>query len=115
MIFPEALTELDHYRSFADAVDRPILANMTEFGKTELFTTEQLVDAGVGLALYPLSAFRAMSAAALNVYRTIRKDGTQQAVVDMMQTREELYDMLNYHAYEQKLDRLLNQEKNHGE
>lgn len=114
MLFPEALTALDSYRSFADAVDRPILANMTEFGKTELFTTEQLAGVGVGLVLYPLSAFRAMNAAALKVYQTIKKDGTQRAVVDTMQTRSELYDMLNYHGYEQRLDEQLDKEKNHG-
>ena len=107
MIFAEALSELSQYRQFSDAVDIPILANMTEFGKTPLFTTEELKASGVSLALYPLSAFRAMSAAALNVYQTIREQGTQRKVVDNMQTRAELYEFLNYHEYEQKLDQLL--------
>jgi methylisocitrate lyase len=99
MIFPEAVTELAHYRRFADTVGLPILANITEFGKTPLFTTEQLRDAGVSLALYPLSAFRAMSKAALAVYDTIRRDGSQQAAVPAMQTRAELYDVLGYHHF----------------
>lgn len=107
MIFAEALSELSQYRQFADAVDIPILANMTEFGKTPLFTAEELRASGVGLALYPLSAFRAMSAAALSVYQTIRQQGTQSDVVPNMQTRSELYEFLNYHEYEQKLDQLL--------
>jgi len=106
MIFPEAMTELAQYRRFADAVGVPILANITEFGKTPLFTTQELRDAGVGLALYPLSAFRAMSKAAEAVYAAIRRDGTQAKVVATMQTRAELYDVLDYHSYEQKLDRL---------
>lgn len=106
MLFPEALTELAQYRRFADAVGIPLLANMTEFGVTPLFTAEALAGAGVGLALYPLSAFRAMSAAALKVYRAIRGDGTQRGVVECMQSRSELYDILGYHAYEQKLDEL---------
>ncbi|HJU23768.1 MAG TPA: methylisocitrate lyase [Casimicrobiaceae bacterium] len=106
MIFPEAITELAMYRRFADAVKVPILANLTEFGKTPLFTTREVAGAGVAIALYPLSAFRAMNAAALDVYRTLRSDGTQKAVVDRMQTREELYDFLGYHDYEQRLDRL---------
>jgi len=113
MIFAEALTELAQYRQFAEAVDAPILANITEFGKTPLYTTEQLASAGVRLVLYPLSAFRAMSAAALNVYRTLRHEGTQQNVVDRMQTRKELYEVLNYYAYEQKLDHLFSQEQPH--
>ncbi len=107
MIFPEALTELHQYRKFADAVGVPILANMTEFGRTPLYTTEELKGAGVSLVLYPLSAFRAMSAAALNVYQTLRREGTQKNVVDRMQTRAELYALLNYYDYEQKLDHLL--------
>ena len=107
MIFAEALSELSQYREFADAVDIPILANMTEFGKTPLFMTEELKASGVSLVLYPLSAFRAMSKAALNVYQTIRQQGTQRDVVDIMQTRSELYEFLNYHEYEQKLDQLL--------
>ncbi|MBS0321073.1 MAG: methylisocitrate lyase [Proteobacteria bacterium] len=106
MIFPEAMTELWMYRRFVDAVKVPVLANITEFGSTPLFTLEQLKDAGVAIALYPLSAFRAMNLAALNVYRHLRADGTQAAVVDTMQTRADLYDYLGYHAYEQKLDAL---------
>ena len=106
IIFAEALTELNAYRKFADAVGIPILANMTEFGKTPLYTAEELKTAGVSLILYPLSAFRAMNAAALNVYQTLRQEGTQQGVVDTMQTRAELYDLINYHEYEQKLDEL---------
>ncbi len=106
MIFAEALNTLDEYREFTAAVGVPVLANITEFGQTPLFTTQQLGDAGVRLALYPLSAFRAMSAAALNVYETLRRDGTQQAVVDTMQTRKELYEVLGYHDYERKLDAL---------
>jgi methylisocitrate lyase len=108
MIFAEALTELDQYQKFANAVDVPILANITEFGKTPLYTIEELRDAGVRLVLYPLSAFRAMSAAALNVYQTLRREGTQKDVLHTMQTRAELYEFLNYHEYERKLDQLLN-------
>jgi methylisocitrate lyase len=108
MIFAEALTELDQYRKFANAVDVPILANITEFGKTPLYTIEELRDAGVRLVLYPLSAFRAMSAAALNVYQTLRREGTQKDVLHTMQTRAELYEFLDYHEYERKLDQLLN-------
>jgi methylisocitrate lyase len=106
MIFAEALTTLDEYRQFTAAVDAPVLANITEFGKTPLFTTTELADAGVRLALYPLSAFRAMSAAALTVYETLRREGTQQGVVELMQTRAELYEVLGYHDYERKLDAL---------
>jgi len=106
MIFPEAITELAMYRRFAAAVKVPILANITEFGATPLFTVEELRDAGVAIALYPLSAFRAMNKAALNVYSALRRDGTQKAVVGTMQTRAELYECLGYHAYEDKLDRL---------
>ena len=106
MIFPEAMTELAMYRTFVDAVRVPVLANITEFGATPLFTLDELRDAGVSIALYPLSAFRAMNQAALNVFETIRHDGTQQAVVDRMQTRTELYQHLDYHAYETKLDAL---------
>lgn len=106
MIFAEALTTLDEYRQFTAAVPVPVLANITEFGKTPLFTTTELADAGVRLALYPLSAFRAMSAAALAVYQALRRDGTQQAMLDGMQTRTELYDVLGYHDYERKLDAL---------
>lgn len=106
MIFPEALTGLEQYRRFAGALGIPLLANMTEFGLTPLFSLEELASAGVGLALYPLSAFRAMSAAALKVYTAIRRDGSQRAVLDQMQTRAELYEVLGYHAYERKLDEL---------
>ncbi|CAM3253435.1 methylisocitrate lyase [Paenibacillus lupini] len=106
MIFPEAVGSLAQYKQFAEAAQVPILANITEFGQTPLFTIEQLREAGVGLALYPLSAFRAMNAAALRVYRTIREEGTQQQVVDLMQTRAELYDFLHYYDYENKLDEL---------
>ncbi len=111
MIFAEALTKLDHYQKFADAVGVPILANITEFGKTPLYTIEELRDAGVSLVLYPLSAFRAMSAAALNVYQTLRHEGTQTDVIHTMQTRAELYEFLDYHEYEHKLDRLLNTDR----
>jgi methylisocitrate lyase len=106
MVFPEAMTELAMYRRFVDAVKVPVLANITEFGATPLFTVGELRGAGVAIALYPLSAFRAMNKAALNVYRTLRHDGTQQAVVDGMQTRAELYEYLGYHQYESKLDAL---------
>jgi methylisocitrate lyase len=106
MLFPEALTELSSYRRFADAVGIPVLANMTEFGVTPLFTREELAGAGVELVLYPLSAFRAMCAAALKVYRTIREEGTQKSVVETMQSRAELYGFLGYHDYERKLDEL---------
>ncbi len=106
MIFPEAMTELAQYAAFAKAVRVPILANITEFGATPLFTVEELRGVGVGLVLYPLSAFRAMSQAALKVYGAIRADGTQKHVLDSMQTRMELYDHLGYHGFEQKLDAL---------
>ncbi len=109
MIFAEAMASLDDYRRFAQAVPVPVLANLTEFGKTPLFTVDEMRDVGVRLLLYPLSAFRAMSAAALRVYETIRRDGTQRDVVSMMQTREELYDVLGYHAYERKLDALFDE------
>ncbi len=106
MIFPEAMTELAMYRQFADAVKVPVLANITEFGQTPLFTVDELRGANVSIVLYPLSAFRAMNKAALAVYEAVRRDGTQKNVVDLMQTRAELYDYLDYHAYEQKLDEL---------
>ena len=106
MIFPEAITELAMYRKFADAVKVPILANITEFGKTPMFTVADLRSANVAIALYPLSAFRAMNRAALDVYRAVRRDGSQRDVVASMQTRQELYEFLGYHAFEQKLDRL---------
>jgi len=111
MIFPEAMTELGMYKQFAAAVKVPVLANITEFGSTPLFTVEELASADVSMVLYPLSAFRAMNQAALKVYEAVRRDGTQKNVVDLMQTRSELYDFLDYHAYEQKLDQLF-QEKN---
>jgi methylisocitrate lyase len=111
MLFPEALGELDQYRQFAEATGLPVLANLTEFGRTPLFTCEELREAGVALALYPLSAFRAMSAAALRVYRTIRAEGTQRRVVDIMQSRDELYRFLDYNACEERLDRLITKEK----
>ena len=111
MIFPEAVTQLDMYRTFADAVKVPVLANITEFGATPLFTVDELRSAGVGIALYPLSAFRAMNKAAKNVYTAIRREGTQKNVVDTMQTRMELYDRINYHDFEQKLDALFAQQK----
>jgi len=110
MIFAEALTTLEEYRQFTDVVKVPVLANLTEFGKTPLFTTDELADVGVAMTLYPLSAFRAMSAAALSVYEIIKKDGTQQAAVDSMQTRTELYDVLGYQAYEDKLDALFQEQ-----
>lgn len=111
MIFAEALTDLNDYKKFVDTVRVPVLANITEFGKTPLFTLDELRSVGVRLALYPLSAFRAMNAAALDVYRTLRVDGTQKNVVEQMQTREDLYKFLNYHAYEAKLDELFEREK----
>jgi methylisocitrate lyase len=106
MIFPEAVTELGQYRRFVDAVKVPVLANITEFGSTPLFTLDELRSAGVAIALYPLSAFRAMNKAALAVYRSVRQKGTQKDVLATMQTRDELYDYLDYHAYEKKLDEL---------
>jgi len=110
-IFPEAMTELSMYRKFADAVGVPVLANLTEFGATPLFTLDELRSARVAIALYPLSAFRAMNAAALKVYNAIRKEGSQKSVVDAMQTRADLYDTLDYHAYERKLDALFAKDK----
>jgi len=110
MIFPEAMTELSQYKKFVDAVGVPVLANITEFGSTPLFTTDELASVGVKLSLYPLSAFRAMSKAALNVYQHLLDEGTQKNVVDTMQTRMELYDFLGYHEYEQKLDQLFKEE-----
>lgn len=106
MIFAEALTTLDEYKQFTAAIDVPVLANLTEFGSTPLFTVEEMKAAGVAMALYPLSAFRAMSKAALDMYSTIRAEGTQQSRVDAMQTRMELYDVLGYQAYEDRLDAL---------
>jgi len=111
MIFPEALTELAMYRRFAAAVKVPILANITEFGATPLYTVAELRSADVAIALYPLTAFRAMNKAALKVYETVRKKGTQKDLVNDMQTREELYEFLNYHSYEKKLDELFSRGK----
>ena len=111
MIFPEAITELAMYKTFADRVKAPILANITEFGATPLYTTEELASVDVSLVLYPLSAFRAMNKAAENVYTALRRDGTQKNVIDTMQTRMELYDRINYHAFEQHLDALFAQKK----
>ncbi|HET8608903.1 MAG TPA: methylisocitrate lyase, partial [Burkholderiales bacterium] len=111
MIFPEAMTELAMYEQFARAVKVPVLANITEFGRTPLYTVQELAGAGVAMALYPLSAFRAMNAAALRVYETLRRDGTQKAVLDTMQTRDQLYDYLDYHAFEERLDTLFAREK----
>jgi methylisocitrate lyase len=111
MIFPEAVTALDQYRRFAAAAQVPVLANITEFGQTPLFTIEELRSVNVGLVLYPLSAFRAMSQAAMMVYHAIREAGTQRDVVRIMQTREELYKVLHYHDYERKLDALFGREK----
>ena len=111
MIFPEAITELDMYRKFAEAVRVPILANITEFGQTPLFTVEQLRSVGVAMVLYPLSAFRAMNKAAQTVYQSLRQNGTQADVVATMQTRAELYDAIGYWEYERKLDALFSQQK----
>ncbi|MDB5304671.1 MAG: 2-methylisocitrate lyase [Phycisphaerales bacterium] len=108
MIFAEAMTGIDEYRRFAGAVKAPVLANLTEFGRTPLFTLDELRQAGIAIALYPLSAFRAMSAAAQNVYQTIRREGTQKDLLPMMQSREELYRILGYHEFEKKLDELFN-------
>ena len=111
MIFPEAITSLQMYEQFAEALKVPILANITEFGATPLFTVQELASVGVGIVLYPLSAFRAMNQAALKVYQAVRNDGTQKNVVSLMQTREDLYKYLDYHAFEQKLDQLYQNEK----
>ena len=105
-IFPEAILDLEQYKLFTDAIDVPVLANITEFGKTPLYTRAQLRDAGVSIVLYPLSAFRAMSKAALDVYQTIADKGSQTDAVNLMQTRDELYETLNYHSFEEKLDKL---------
>ncbi len=111
MVFPEAITELSMYRKFAAAVKVPILANITEFGKTPLFTVEELRSADVAIALYPLTAFRAMNKAALRAYEAVRKQGTQGQILGEMQTREELYDIIGYHDYEKKLDELFARER----
>ncbi len=106
-LFPEAITDLPTYKKFTDVIKVPVLANITEFGLTPLFTTTELASVGVGIVLYPLSAFRAMNKAAEKVYETVRKDGSQKAVLDTMQTREELYQRINYYEYENALDKLL--------
>ena len=110
MIFAEALTTLDEYRQFTDTIQVPVLANLTEFGQTPLLTTEELAGVGIRMALYPLTAFRAMSKTALDVYTDVREKGTQSAVIDRMQTRTELYDVLGYQAYEDKLDALFKEQ-----
>lgn len=110
-IFAEAVTELEHYKAFSEALDVPILANITEFGATPLYNKRELAEAGAGMVLYPLSAFRAMNKAAATVYQNILEKGDQKDVVDLMQTRMELYDFLNYHDFEQKLDQLFQQKK----
>ena len=110
MIFAEALTTLEEYRQFTDTIDVPVLANLTEFGKTPMFTTEELAAAGIRMALYPLTAFRAMSKAALDVYSSLREKGTQSADIERMQTRMELYEVLGYQAYEDKLDELFKEQ-----
>lgn len=109
MIFPEAMRSLDDYRRFKSAVKVPILANLTEFGSTPFFTTDELRDAGVDIALYCCGAYRAMNKAALNFYETVRREGTQKNIVDTLQSRADLYDFLNYHSYEDKLDALFSQ------
>ncbi|MBP90644.1 MAG: methylisocitrate lyase [Planctomycetaceae bacterium] len=110
MIFAEALTDLDQFHQFTSVVSVPVLANLTEFGRTPLFTVDEMRSAGVRLVLYPLSAFRAMNAAARRVYQEVREQGTQQGVLDLMQTREELYEILDYHGHEQRIDKLLESE-----
>jgi methylisocitrate lyase len=110
MIFAEALTTLDEYKQFTDTIQVPVLANLTEFGQTPLFTTEELAGVGIRMALYPLTAFRAMSKTALDVYTDVREKGTQSGVIDRMQTRMDLYDVLGYQAYEDKLDKLFKEQ-----
>ena len=111
MIFPEAINDLDTYKKFTKSLDVPVLANITEFGATPLFSLDELNSVGIAIALYPLSAFRAMNKAALNIYKGLREEGTQKNLVEQMQTREELYEFLDYHEYEKKLDRLFKKEK----
>jgi len=111
MIFPEAINDLDTYKKFTKSLDVPVLANITEFGATPLFSLDELDSVGIAIALYPLSAFRAMNKAALNIYRGLREEGTQKNLVEQMQTREELYEFLDYHEYEKKLDQLFKKEK----
>ncbi len=114
VIFAEAIEDPDQYRQFTSSIAAPVLANMTEFGKSPLMTVNQLNDVGVELVLYPLSAFRAMSEAAKIVYQTIRKDGTQTGVVDRMQTRDDLYEVLNYLKYENQIDQILKRQTDDG-
>jgi len=111
MIFPEAINDLDTYKKFTKSVDVPVLANITEFGATPLFSLDEFNSVGIAIALYPLSAFRAMNKAALNIYKGLREEGTQKNLVEQMQTREELYEFLDYHEYEKKLDQLFKKEK----
>lgn len=111
MLFPEAITELSMYQKFTNNTSAPVLANLTEFGQTPLFTFDELRSVGIAIALYPLSAFRAMNKAAEQVYTTLRKEGTQKSVIPLMQTREELYQSIHYYDYEQKLDALFSQKK----
>ncbi|MDI1251677.1 methylisocitrate lyase [Thermomonas sp.] len=113
MVFPEAMTSLDDYRKVKAAVKVPVLANLTEFGSTPFYTTDELRDAGVDIALYCCGAYRAMNKAALHFYETVRRDGTQKHIIDTLQTRAELYDFLGYHAYEDKLDALFEDDKKH--
>ena len=113
-LFPEAITDLPTYKKFTDVIKVPVLANITEFGLTPLFNTTELASVGVGIVLYPLSAFRAMNKAAENVYETVRKDGSQKAVLETMQTREELYQRINYYEYENALDKLLGNSQGNG-
>jgi len=114
MIFPEALTELEHFRKVAEAVGIPVLANITEFGRTPLFTAKELGDVGVRIVLYPLSAFRAMARAAERVYEAIFREGTQRGVLELMQTREEIYEVIGYHEYERRMDELLGKRERTG-
>ena len=111
MLFPEAITELAMYRLFTDKISVPVLANITEFGKTPLFTLDELRSVNIAIALYPLTAFRAMNKAAENVYNTLRREGSQQSLISQMQTRDELYQSINYYDYEDKLDALFSQKK----
>ena len=111
LLFPEAITELAMYRLFTDKISVPVLANITEFGKTPLFTLDELRSVNIAIALYPLTAFRAMNKAAENVYNTLRREGTQQSLISQMQTRDELYQSINYYDYEDKLDALFSQKK----
>lgn len=111
MLFPEALTDIEHFRRVAEAVGIPVLANITEFGRTPMFTAQELGGAGVSIVLYPLSAFRAMAKAAQRVYEAIFREGTQRSVLELMQTREELYEIIGYHEYERKMDELMSRKQ----